>query len=258
MYFRKTTKSVRGRPYHTYLLVESTQTERGPRQRTLCSFGSTPPAPAAQWPSLVRELEAAQSGQLPLTGPSPELIRLLELHPALAAPPADETSEPSGPAPSDPGSVAVRPGQVRAEEAREAGPVHVGHQFWRRLEIDEVLAELGFSEQACRLTELMTLNRLIAPRSEHGMPDWSRRTALADILGIDLSRVDDDALYRHLDRLHPKRAEIETALAKTGGAAVQPGRDGLPLRSDLQLLRRPVSGQRPGQTGPLERPPPGL
>ena len=46
------------------------------------------------------------------------------------------------------------------------------------------------------------------------MPDWFRRTALADILAIDLARVEDDALYRHLDRLHPKRAEIEAALAK--------------------------------------------
>ncbi len=60
----------------------------------------------------------------------------------------------------------------------------------------------------------MTLNRLIAPRSEHAMPDWFARTALADILGTDSSGVDDDALYRHLDRLHPKRAEIEAALAK--------------------------------------------
>jgi transposase len=90
----------------------------------------------------------------------------------------------------------------------------VGHQFWLRLGVDEALAHAGFSERACRLTELMTLNRLIAPRSEHAMPDWFARTAMADILGIDISGVDDDTLYRHLDRLHPKRAEIEAVLAK--------------------------------------------
>ena len=66
-----------------------------------------------------------------------------------------------------------------------------------------MLSQAGLSEQACRLTELMILNRLIAPRSEHAMPDWFAHTALADILGIDLSVVDDDTLYRHLDRLHP-------------------------------------------------------
>ena len=212
MYIRKTTKSVRGRDYHTYLLVESVQTDRGPRQRTICSLGSVPPAPREEWPGLVRELEAAQSGQLPLTEPSPAFASLLQHRPALESPPV--SSEAGRLPPGDEEVVAVRPGRVSVEQAREAGPVHVGHQFWLRLGVDEVLSGAGFSEQACRLTELMTLNRLIAPRSEHAMPDWFAHSALADILGIDLSRVDDDALYRHLDRLHPKRAEIEAALAK--------------------------------------------
>lgn len=111
--------------------------------------------------------------------------------------------------------MAVRPGRITVEQAREAGPVHVGHQLWLRLGIDETLSGAGFSEPTCRLTELMTLSRLIAPRSEHAMPDWFARTALADILGADLSGVDDDALYRHLGRSRP---------GQTRGAAIQPGR----------------------------------
>jgi transposase len=211
MYIRKTTKQVADRSYHTYLLVESIQTERGPRQRTVCSLGSVEPAPPEQWPGLVRELEAAQSGQIPLTDSSPALTQLLQRRPGLEAPAAvPSTTRP--PLPPDDEAVAVRPAKVRVEQAREAGPVHVAHQFWQRLLVDEALTQVGFSEQACRLTELMTLNRLIAPRSEHAMPDWIAHTALSDILGIDLSKVNDDLLYRHLDRLHPKRAEIEAAL----------------------------------------------
>jgi transposase len=60
----------------------------------------------------------------------------------------------------------------------------------------------------------MALNRLIFPLSEHAMPDWMRRTALADILGADFSTLHDDALYRNLDRLHPNRERIEAALAE--------------------------------------------
>jgi len=41
-----------------------------------------------------------------------------------------------------------------------------------------------------------------------------RRTALADILGVDFSSLHDDALYRNLDRLHPNRERIETELAE--------------------------------------------
>jgi hypothetical protein len=58
----------------------------------------------------------------------------------------------------------------------------------------------------------MTLNRLIAPSSEHAMPDWMRRTALADILGVDFDGLEEDPLYLVLDKLHPHRAAIEAAL----------------------------------------------
>ena len=46
------------------------------------------------------------------------------------------------------------------------------------------------------------------------MPDWMRRTALSDILQTDFSALQDDALYRNLDRLHPNREQIERELAE--------------------------------------------
>ena len=46
------------------------------------------------------------------------------------------------------------------------------------------------------------------------MPDWIRSTAMADILSVDFSHLPDDPLYRNLDRLHPHRAAIESALAE--------------------------------------------
>jgi len=45
----------------------------------------------------------------------------------------------------------------------------------------------------------MVLNRLVAPSSEHAMPDWVQGTALSDILGVDLGELSDEALYRNLD-----------------------------------------------------------
>ena len=60
----------------------------------------------------------------------------------------------------------------------------------------------------------MTLNRLIHPAAEYAMPDWIRSTAMAEILGFDSSRLPHDPLDRNLDRLHPHRAAIESALAK--------------------------------------------
>ena len=210
MYIRTTTKRVAGRSYSHYLLVESVHTERGPRQRTVCSLGSTLPVPPEQWPALAASLQASLTGQLSLNEP-PADVRTLQAQ--VRARMAQTTRPPRRPPPAAEAAVAILPARATVEHAREAGPVHVGHQFWLRLGVNEVLTQAGFSEPACRLTELMTLNRLIAPRSEHAMPEWCAHTALADILGIDLSLISDDTLYRHLDRLHPKRAAIEAALA---------------------------------------------
>ena len=60
----------------------------------------------------------------------------------------------------------------------------------------------------------MILNRLIQPAAEHAMPDWIRRTALADVLGTDFEALVEDPLYRVLDKLHPHRAAIEAALVE--------------------------------------------
>ena len=102
--------------------------------------------------------------------------------------------------------------EVEIEQARQAGPVHVGHQIWQRLGLDEILSQAGFSHKTCLLTQLMTLNRLIEPSSELAMSEWVRRSALADILKQDFAKLNKDRLYRNMDRLHGKRAPIEAAL----------------------------------------------
>jgi len=90
----------------------------------------------------------------------------------------------------------------------------VGCQFWQRLGIDAILKAAGLSERARQLTCAMTLNRLIRPASELAMPEWIRSTALPDILGVDFQNLAEDALYRNLDKLHPRREAIEAALAE--------------------------------------------
>jgi hypothetical protein len=104
--------------------------------------------------------------------------------------------------------------RVATERYREAGPVHVGYQFWQRLELDRILREVGLSATVRRLACAMVLNRLIAPASEHAMPAWMRRTALADLLGTNFDNVAEDPLYEVLDKLHPHRATIEAALVE--------------------------------------------
>jgi transposase len=204
VFIKRTTRRVGTKTYVNHLLVESVATAQGPRHRTICSLGTLAPAPAEDWRGLAHKLSAALGGQTTLV-PDPVVDAL-----AARARPARGRA-PARPAGDD--VVAIRPDQVRVEDVREAGPVHVGHQLWQALTLDTILAEAGLSARARRLSELMTLNRLVSPAAEHAMPDWIRRTALSDILGTDFRTLSDEALYRNLDRLHPQRAAIEQALA---------------------------------------------
>ena len=210
MYIRKTTKSHKGKTYTNYLPVESVSTPKGPRQRIICSLGSLAPAPSEQWLDLAHRLEARLQGQTSLAAADPQLEALatqvrrargVRTKPAEASPVARPR-------------LAVDSERISMEEAREAGSVHVGHQMWQQLGLNEILAGAGLSDRACQLTEVMTLNRLIFPLSEHAMPDWIERTALGDILGTNFSTLNDEALYRNLDRLHPNREAIERELAE--------------------------------------------
>ena len=59
MYIRKSTRTYKGKTYTNHLLVESVQTAKGPRQRTICSLGSLESAPAEDWLVLAHKLQSA-------------------------------------------------------------------------------------------------------------------------------------------------------------------------------------------------------
>lgn len=206
MYLRKSIRKYKDITYSNYLLVESVHTPKGPRQRTICSLGNLEPAPAEDWLALAHRLESALQGQLSLEPSDPKLEALLQR--ARAGRKRKATQAKQGAA------VTVDTERIEFEEVRLAGPVHVGHQMWERLGLHGILSRAGVTQDACTLSEVMTLNRLIAPSSEHAMPDWIRRTAMGDILGADFSKLSDSTLYRNLDVLHPNREQIERELAE--------------------------------------------
>ena len=206
MYIRKTKRLYKGKTYINHLLVESVHTPKGPRQRTICSLGSLEPAPPEEWLSLAHKMESALQGQLCLEGSQGKMNFLLgKVRKGRRARKGSATA----------GSrLVVDVDRVETEDHREAGAVHVGHQIWGQLGLDKILQGAGLTQRACLLSEAMTLNRLVFPLAELAMPDWIRRTALGDILGEDFSKLNEDCLYRNLDRVHPNREKIETALAE--------------------------------------------
>jgi transposase len=216
MYIRKSSRTYNGKTYTNYVLVESVVTPKGPRQKTICSLGDLSPRPREEWLKLARKIEDALVGQDDLLDRDDnevaEIVARLQARRTNEKTHAQAEPSASPPRIQAGALIEVDPSRVTTEQHREAGPVHVGHQFWQRLGLDQILRDCGLSEGTCRLACAMTLNRLIAPVSEHAMPAWIRRTALADIFGVSFEALEEDPLYQVLDKLHPHRAAIETAL----------------------------------------------
>jgi transposase len=211
MYIRKASRVYKGKTYFNYLLVESVLTPDGPRQKVVCSLGDLSPRPRHEWLALAHRLESALSRQEELFPSSTAAAVLVPLLAKVGSQDGSGSSEAAG---KDKELLPVRIDDVRCEQSREAGSVHVGYRFWQRLGLDKILQSAGLSEGARRLTLAMTLNRLIQPASELAMPEWIRATALPDILEVDFDRLNEDALYRNLDKLHTHRVAIESALAE--------------------------------------------
>lgn len=122
-----------------------------------------------------------------------------------------------------PASLTVRLDRVRLERGRLFGSVWLGWMLWRALRLDTLCAGLLPQGREAVPWSLMAavqvIARLCAPASDLYIAErWYERTALEDLLGLPADRVNDDRLYRALDRLLPLKAALEAHLVQRLGA----------------------------------------
>ena len=119
-------------------------------------------------------------------------------------------------------TIAVRLDRVRLECGRMFGAVWLGWTLWRALWLDRLCEELlPPGREAVPwpvMATVLVLARLCEPSSElYIAEDWYRGTALEDLLGLPSEKVNEDRLYRALDRLLPHKEAIERHLKQRLG-----------------------------------------
>jgi len=119
-------------------------------------------------------------------------------------------------------AAAVRVDRVRLERGRAFGGVWLGWTLWRALGLDRLCEELlpaAREAVAWAVTAaVLVVARLCEPSSElHIAETWYRATALEDLLALPVELVNDDRLYRALDRLLPHKVAIEKHLKERLG-----------------------------------------
>jgi transposase len=187
MYLRHTTLRKDGKVHRYWRLVRSVRVGRKVIQQTVAHLGELD----ADGRARARALARAITGE-------PD-------QPDLFDPPEPDATIP------------VQLERVRLERGRMFGDVWLGWTLWRALRLDAFLAEqLPVGREAvpwATMVAVLVLARLCEPSSElHIAEDWYRRTALEDLLALPAPLVNDDRLYRALDRLLPAKPALERHL----------------------------------------------
>jgi transposase len=106
---------------------------------------------------------------------------------------------------------------VRVERARRFGDVYLGLALWHALQLDDAFEQLmpeGREDISwSAIAAALVICRLCMPSSElHLAEDLYRQTALDDLLGIPEAKINEDRLYRTLDRMLVHKDAIEKHL----------------------------------------------
>jgi len=185
VYLRRCCRKRGGVEYESWLLVESVRTARGPRQRTVATIGKLP--------GLDKEERIGWE----------EIARLLDGKPR---PERDMFEEEEGIS----SWATVNLKGIQVERLRHFGDVYLGLAIWKRLGLEEFCREhipsgreeISWAEMAC----ILVLARFCAPSSDLQIAEsWYGKTALDDLLGVGVDKVNDDRLYRALDALLPHK-----------------------------------------------------
>ncbi|MFA4835355.1 MAG: IS1634 family transposase [Dehalococcoidia bacterium] len=191
MYLRKCCRS-KGEKEHIYWeLVESYRTERGPRQRVVTYLGDVGEG------KRLGVRQAAKGGE-----------RSWQSHLF------DKEGEPEW--------VEIDAKRVRVERVRDFGSYWLGLELAEKLGLIDILERLmpeGREEIPWPMMALtLVLMRLSKPSSELRIAEHLyERSCLGDLLGISEEKVNDDRLYRALDRLLPQKVELEKHLKERLG-----------------------------------------
>lgn len=189
MFLKRQRRHVRGETYEYWTLVKTVRTARGPRHQLVARLGkldSEQLRAARGW----NDVEALLEGREP--------SMQLEFGDIPAPVPKWCEVDVSG---------------VRVERLRQFGRVYLGLALWRRLGLHKLLEELlpagmqrvGWDLIAC----VLVLGRFCAQPSELCVAErWYDDTALEDLLGVPLSRINETRLYRGLDALLPHKDEL--------------------------------------------------
>jgi len=112
--------------------------------------------------------------------------------------------------------VVTRLKDIVVQETRAYLDIAVVNDLWDQWQLDGAF-NYDVTDSALpthTMARILTINRCTDPCSHYSVPMWAEKTALREVLGIDLSGLNDDKIYYELGKIHNNKASIENYLFK--------------------------------------------
>ncbi len=105
---------------------------------------------------------------------------------------------------------------IVVKESKAYLDIAVVNALWNYWQLDQAFDfDISASVLSTPLiAKILTINRCTAPCSHYSIPRWAQKTALAQVLDVDLSGPNDDKIYYELDKIHENHFSIENYLFK--------------------------------------------
>jgi len=94
--------------------------------------------------------------------------------------------------------------------------IAVVNDLWNQWRLDEAF-DFDVTDSPLpthTVAKILTINRCTDPCSHYAVPQWAKKTALEEILKVDLSGLNDDKIYYELDKINKNKISIENYLFK--------------------------------------------
>ena len=218
MFIRKVThNNKRNRlEYHTFKLVESVRTERGPRQRDILNLGTDFRLPKEQWKDFANCVEKIITGQTSFLG-YPEEIEALARNCARKIIRRQSSIIPEKKDSSSdylPDYQTVDINSMENEQARTIGAEYVVYHTFTELELDRKLAELKFNKPHLEAAIGVIAGRLINPSSERATHIWLKGiSGIDELMDTEFNMLSQDRVYKVSDMLLKHKRAIEEHLS---------------------------------------------
>lgn len=103
---------------------------------------------------------------------------------------------------------------IVVKESKSYLDIAVVNDLWNRWKLDDAF---GFEVTDSTLpthtvAKLLTINRCTDPCSHYSIPTWAEKNAIAEILNIDITGLNDDKIYYELDKIWANKTLIENHL----------------------------------------------